>query len=244
MTPSCVEQPREVRVYRACTGACAVRVLRVQGTLLHLHPPRAYCVLRMRCARAVHALCTRCAHTCRTLLLEQPQYALPQRALGAEQRGVAHNVEAEARAGECIDDTAVDAEHADGPRVVGAHKRQKYEVALLARKLLDRRHVHLRRRAAAATATATATAAAATATATAAAAAAAAAAATAAAAAAARARARALLVPLAPDQQLLAAVWCEDGELRGSVALPQKVRGERRDEAGLVWVGARLSLGL
>ena len=172
------------------------------------------------CACAVHALCTRCAHTCRTLLLEQPQYALPQRALGAEQRGVAHNVEAEARAGERIGDTAVDAEHADGPRVVGAHKRQKYEVALLARKLLDRRHVHLRRRAAAATATATA------------------------AAAAARARARALLVQLAPDQQLLAAVWCEDGELRGSVALPQKVRGERRDEAGLVWVGARLSLGL
>ena len=65
-----------------------------------------------------------------------------------------------------------------------------------------------------------------------------------AAAAAARARARALLIQLAPDQQLLAAVWCEDGELRGSVALPQKVRGERRDEAGLVRVGARLSLGL
>ena len=102
--------------------------------------------------------------------------------------------------------------------------------------------MHLRRKTtAAAAAAAAATAAAATAAAVATAAAAAAAAT---ATAAARARARALLIQLAPDQQLLAAVWCEDGELRGSVALPQKVRGERRDEAGLVRVGARLSLGL
>ena len=162
-------------------------------------------------------------HAHAALLLEQPQHALPQRALRAEQRRVAHDVQAEARAGERIGDTAVDAEHADGPRVVGAHERQKNEVALLARKLLDRRHVHLRRRVAAApTAAPTA----------------------AAAAAAARARARALLVQLAPDEQLLAAVGSEDGELRGGVALPQKIGGERRDEARLVRVAARLGLGL
>ena len=152
-------------------------------------------------------------HAHAALLLEQPQHALPQRALRAEQRRVAHDVQAEARAGERIGDTAVDAEHADGPRVVRAHERQKHEVALLARKLLDRRHVHVRRRAAAT-------------------------------AAAARARARALLVQLSPDEQLLAAVGREDGELRGGVALPQKVGGEGRDEARLVRVAARLGLGL
>ena len=70
------------------------------------------------------------------------------------------------------------------------------------------------------------------------------AAAAAAAAAAARARARALLVQLSPDEQLLAAVGREDGELRGGVALPQKVGGERRDKARLVRVAARLGLGL
>ena len=178
-------------------------------TYMHIHAHA--------CTRTYHI------HARAALLLEQPQHALPQRALRAEQRRVAHDVQAEARAGERIGDTAVDAEHADGPRVVRAHERQKHEVALLARKLLDRRHVHLRRRAAAPTA---------------------AAAATAATAAAARARARALLVQLSPDEQLLAAVGREDGELRGGVALPQKVGGERRDEARLVRVAARLGLGL
>ena len=175
-------------------------------TYMHMHMH----IHAHACTRTYHI------HARAALLLEQPQHALPQRALRAEQRRVAHDVQAEARAGERIGDTAVDAEHADGPRVIGAHERQKHEVALLARKLLDRRHVHIRRRAAAA----------------------------AAAAAAARARARALLVQLSPDEQLLAAVGREDGELRGGVALPQKVGGERRDKARLVRVAARLGLGL
>ena len=178
-------------------------------TYMHMHMH----IHAHACTRTYHI------HARAALLLEQPQHALPQRALRAEQRRVAHDVQAEARAGERIGDTAVDAEHADGPRVVRAHERQKHEVALLARKLLDRRHVHLRRRAAAPTAAA-------------------------AAAAAARARARALLVQLSPDEQLLAAVGREDGELRGGVALPQKVGGEGRDEARLVRVAARLGLGL
>ena len=177
-------------------------------TYMHMHMH----IHAHACTRTYHI------HARAALLLEQPQHALPQRALRAEQRRVAHDVQAEARAGERIGDTAVDAEHADGPRVVRAHERQKHEVALLARKLLDRRHVHLRRRAAAPTAAAAAT--------------------------AARARARALLVQLSPDEQLLAAVGREDGELRGGVALPQKIGGERRDKARLVRVAARLGLGL
>eukprot|EP00964_Phaeocystis_antarctica_P053189 scaffold31190_cov41-Phaeocystis_antarctica.AAC.3 len=84
------------------------------------------------------ACASRAQHTPTPTPAACPKYALPKRALGAEQRGVAHDVEAEARAGERVGDTAVDAEHADGPRVVGAHERQKHEVALLARKLLDR----------------------------------------------------------------------------------------------------------
>ena len=159
----------------------------------------------MRCARA--ALCTCCTH-----LLEQPHDTLPQGALGAKQLGVAHDVQAEARAGEGVGNTTVHPEHTDGLGIVGAHERQQHDVALLARKLLDGRHEHLSRRAAAA--------------------------------AAARARVRALLVQLAPDEKLLAAVGRQDGKLRGRVALPQKVRREGPDEARLVRVGARLCLGL